>query len=48
MMLLDNGDIESVSSNDDEMYFLEDCSNVDGNIVELIILQVFNFLYRGT
>lgn len=29
MMLLDNGDIESVSSNDDEMPFLEDCGNVD-------------------
>jgi len=29
MMLLDNGDIESVSSNDDEMPFLDDCSNVD-------------------
>jgi hypothetical protein len=29
MILLDNGDIKSESSNDDEMPSLEDCSDVD-------------------
>ena len=34
MILLDNGDIESESSSDDEMPPLEDCSDVD--VVELV------------
>jgi len=39
MILLDNGDLESESSSDDEMPLLEDCSNVD--VVEPVNGDVF-------